>query len=111
MALTMRSHIVSVRPDGSPSMGFCMVNPKTWSIVNSNISQRAPTAWEKQNAKTARNEGLIWRSTRTEEHTSELQSLMRNSYPVICLKKKTHTRNIHTDTHLKTQQDYKTTKS
>src|SRR3546814_10004402 len=27
---------------------------------------------------------------RSEEHTSELQSLMRNSYAVLCLKKKTH---------------------
>src|SRR3546814_4574992 len=27
---------------------------------------------------------------RPEEHTSELQSLMRNSYAVFCLKKKTH---------------------
>src|SRR3546814_3101658 len=32
---------------------------------------------------------------RSEEHTSELQSLMRISYAVFCLKKKhTHTRNI-----------------
>src|SRR3546814_4790591 len=30
---------------------------------------------------------------RSEEHTSELQSLMRTSYAVFCLKKKTH--NIH----------------
>src|SRR3546814_10018580 len=30
---------------------------------------------------------------RSEEHTSELQSLMRNSYAVFCLKKKTHTYN------------------
>src|SRR3546814_7828011 len=28
--------------------------------------------------------------TRSEEHTSELQSLMRTSYAVFCLKKKTH---------------------
>src|SRR3546814_1989477 len=28
---------------------------------------------------------------RSEEHTSELQSLMRISYPVFCLKKKTET--------------------
>src|SRR3546814_7329690 len=28
--------------------------------------------------------------TRSEEHTSELQSLMRNSYAVFCLKKKKH---------------------
>src|SRR3546814_10375302 len=30
------------------------------------------------------------RKERSEEHTSELQSLMRISYAVICLKKKTH---------------------
>src|SRR3546814_5267311 len=30
-------------------------------------------------------------SPRSEEHTSELQSLMRISYAVFCLKKKTHT--------------------
>src|SRR3546814_1521865 len=35
---------------------------------------------------------------RSEEHTSELQSLMRNSYAVFCLKKKTskHTKKQHT---------------
>src|SRR3546814_4261045 len=33
-------------------------------------------------------EALI-QSERSEEHTSELQSLMRNSYAVFCLKKKT----------------------
>src|SRR3546814_1922058 len=33
---------------------------------------------------------------RSEEHTSELQSLMRNSYAVFCLKKKkTHEHNYH----------------
>src|SRR3546814_2357036 len=30
---------------------------------------------------------------RSEEHTSELQSLMRSSYAVFCLKKKTHETN------------------
>src|SRR3546814_3326456 len=30
---------------------------------------------------------------RSEEHTSELQSLMRNSYAVFCLKKKKHKNN------------------
>src|SRR3546814_10510271 len=29
-------------------------------------------------------------AVRSEEHTSELQSLMRNSYAVFCLKKKKH---------------------
>src|SRR3546814_7476980 len=32
-----------------------------------------------------------WVSTRSEEHTSELQSLMRISYAVFCLKKKKYT--------------------
>src|SRR3546814_232253 len=32
---------------------------------------------------------------RSEEHTSELQSLMRISYAVFCLKKKTNDQNIH----------------
>src|SRR3546814_7564717 len=33
---------------------------------------------------------ILWaRSSRSEEHTSELQSQMRNSYAVFCLKKKT----------------------
>src|SRR3546814_2842046 len=35
---------------------------------------------------------------RSEEHTSELQSLMRISYAVFCLKKKKHQVNIHTST-------------
>src|SRR3546814_6250310 len=33
---------------------------------------------------------------RSEEHTSELQSLMRISYAVFCLKKKKKTKQIHT---------------
>src|SRR3546814_8771000 len=32
---------------------------------------------------------------RSEEHTSELQSLMRSSYAVFCLKKKTNTNEIN----------------
>src|SRR3546814_10618780 len=41
---------------------------------------------------------------RSEEHTSELQSLMRISYAVFCLKKKTKT--IHTDPRLEHEQLY-----
>src|SRR3546814_5758630 len=36
---------------------------------------------------------------RSEEHTSELQSLMRISYAVFCLKKKTTTHTKHTNNH------------
>src|SRR3546814_8691333 len=34
------------------------------------------------------------RANRSEEHTSELQSLMRISYAVFCLKKKTHKKQV-----------------
>src|SRR3546814_9573388 len=37
---------------------------------------------------------------RSEEHTSELQSLMRISYAVFCLKKKKHKQNTINDNHL-----------
>src|SRR3546814_5462869 len=40
--------------------------------------------------------GLTVREVRSEEHTSELQSLMRISYAVFCLKKKKTQRNIST---------------
>src|SRR3546814_4713817 len=38
-----------------------------------------------------RGTGRAWIFGRLEEHTSELQSLMRISYAVFCLKKKKHT--------------------
>src|SRR3546814_2023683 len=38
-----------------------------------------------------RREGVDVYDRRSEEHTSELQSLMRISYAVFCLKKNTHT--------------------
>src|SRR3546814_7945371 len=37
----------------------------------------------------------VERAGRSEEHTSELQSLMRNSYAVFCLKKKTNLYDTH----------------
>src|SRR3546814_9183443 len=40
--------------------------------------------------------GVELSSQRSEEHTSELQSLMRISYAVFCLKKKKKTKNCHT---------------
>src|SRR3546814_3139240 len=40
--------------------------------------------------------GVDKTNQRSEEHTSELQSLMRISYAVFCLKKKKHTKYITT---------------
>src|SRR3546814_7915710 len=50
-----------------------------------------------------RRRGLFWSlpafqkpgSLRSEEHTSELQSLMRISYAVFCLKQKNNQNNLH----------------
>src|SRR3546814_3128551 len=45
---------------------------------------------------------VVWRVTdtaRSEEHTSELQSLMRISYAVFCLQNKNTTLNIHIHKH------------
>src|SRR3546814_3362479 len=45
----------------------------------------------RNHAWTARGHPAILSPSRSEEHTSELQSLMRISYAVFCLKKHTHT--------------------
>src|SRR3546814_4122495 len=42
---------------------------------------------------------------RSEEHTSELQSLMRISYAVFCLKKKTYHTQLYNSHNLRPQQD------
>src|SRR3546814_2965650 len=45
---------------------------------------------ERKNEQACRQRIEIGFHVRSEEHTSELQSLMRNSYAVFCLKKKKH---------------------
>src|SRR3546814_3135747 len=50
------------------------------------IAPRAPAAWEEARCPT----DLL----RSEEHTSELQSLMRISYAVFCLKKKKYKQHV-----------------
>src|SRR3546814_6855900 len=47
-------------------------------------------------------------SGRSEEHTSELQSLMRISYAVFCLKKKKHTKHTLIINHTHTTKDINT---
>src|SRR3546814_10480329 len=52
---------------------------------------------------------VIDRRQRSEEHTSELQSLMRISYAVFCLKKNTYRTSTNTQTHLKISLQIRTT--
>src|SRR3546814_8433249 len=46
-------------------------------------------------------------AARSEEHTSELQSLMRISYAVFCLKKKTNIQTRHKDTKSQISSEHK----
>src|SRR3546814_7950141 len=48
--------------------------------------------WHTNCADDAHGSGIMKQGCRSEEHTSELQSLMRISYAVFCLKKKNETR-------------------
>src|SRR3546814_4669482 len=76
-------------------------------IVDTNVSK----LWQKDESSSPaaiRRDALIGkpqpfgrrpRLPRSEEHTSELQSLMRISYAVFCLKKKQNTTNKHNCTH------------
>src|SRR3546814_9324087 len=51
-----------------------------------------PDQYREQDGKSGGESRASHFAYRSEEHTSELQSLMRNSYAVFCLKKKKHTR-------------------
>src|SRR3546814_6388489 len=66
---TVRLRVISTRPSGEKSYTVVLA----WSRTSDFSSVRS-----------------TWRrcSARSEEHTSELQSLMRISYAVLCLKKK-----------------------
>src|SRR3546814_4339066 len=74
-------------------------------------SSQGPTATRVDcpSAHPFRNDGAVRRilernaaELRSEEHTSELQSLMRISYAVFCLKKKTHTAQQMMTVHMRT---------
>src|SRR3546814_7905258 len=70
--------------------------------ATSALNLTASTTWRRSSARrtsptcrtTASSASPSWRgSSRSEEHTSELQSLMRISYAVFCLKKKIQIKN------------------
>src|SRR3546814_3285890 len=52
--------------------------------------QHQHAAGDRRRGQRRRRRHRLGRQYRSEEHTSELQSLMRISYAVFCLKKKTH---------------------
>src|SRR3546814_2384742 len=56
-------------------------------------------------------DSIFLKSVRSEEHTSELQSLMRISYAVFCLKKKHNRPSTHSATTIRTLHTLTTTSS
>src|SRR3546814_3146188 len=66
------------------SVSACM-NDSPKNRTSPAVGRFRPTRWRSS---------VLLPQPRSEEHTSELQSLMRISYAVFCLKKKNHTTNI-----------------
>src|SRR3546814_10379185 len=85
------SHVANQIPRG-PS-GSCAINRNRGAVIQGAISMRAYVA---SAAKTVRElaswEQFLEKTVRSDEHTSELQSLMRISYAVFSLHKKKHYR-------------------
>src|SRR3546814_8191763 len=71
------------------------VQEPEWALVLENLRLRRRSGrsdWQglrRSPVRSCRNASLTSDDRRSEEHTSELQSLMRISYAVFCLKKKT----------------------
>src|SRR3546814_1604501 len=79
---SLRSQAWSVT---TSSTGIALYGVRAAPTVQTTIARRASDA---SACRTARDSPLLPTSRRSEEHTSELQSLMRISYAVFCLKKK-----------------------
>src|SRR3546814_10590262 len=62
-----------------------------WEILKDHVVDISRAFWEHY-CQSPATRGQLSAAERSEEHTSELQSLMRISYAVFCLKKKTKTK-------------------
>src|SRR3546814_7936247 len=76
---------------------------KTIATLNASILHAEAMICELQSAARTSDTPASPKSGRSEEHTSELQSLMRISYAVFCLKKKNKNKNYKQ--HNKTKKD------
>src|SRR3546814_1763314 len=101
---TLPARSSAIAPPSPPSPGTTRritSSVAAWS-VSPRYSTRAAMSWA--TAQRMKNSpqpvpDTPQRSSRSEEHTSELQSLMRISYAVFCLKKKNHNQQHNTLTH------------
>src|SRR3546814_8069288 len=82
----LRVHGFDIRAQSSPELGKSLQRHR---VGAGRWRDDAPAAFEQ--ARKSRLRPTIFRARyRSEEHTSELQSLMRISYAVFCLKKNKH---------------------
>src|SRR3546814_3235003 len=72
----------------SPPVIVAELLPVSSCVCTSSIRTRPSSTDTLTLSPSRRTENLVPSTVRSEEHTSELQSLMRNSYAVFCLKKK-----------------------
>src|SRR3546814_8545180 len=80
-----------------PGIGCCSISAKLYTVACAKYCWAAGCS-------NSNRQGACRNRCRSEEHTSELQSLMRISYAVFCLKKKKTTDNIqHTNNYTSDQ--------
>src|SRR3546814_3651418 len=84
---------IVLRIDGDAAIAVPLANPaKVETVIVQHIFQPSLVRKvEEQRNEAVANPSPATEKPRSEEHTSELQSLMRNSYAVFCLKKKIKT--------------------
>src|SRR3546814_2762416 len=90
------SHHGVARSDEPPRhAGFCRSAP--WARpLSPNDVLLSPAVAPKRRSYRGHSSSRRNRRRRSEEHTSELQSLMRNSYAVFCLKKTKNKKTVNT---------------
>src|SRR3546814_1255776 len=62
-----------------------------WRSLATTVIRRHGSVWTNSSRPGSSTWSRCWQDARSEEHTSELQSLMRISYAVFCLQKKKDT--------------------
>src|SRR3546814_3638166 len=92
------SELKQTPPMGVP--GFVDVGPqKAWTMEIGTRGRVGIASWDvtfyRSNLRSEMLQFALAPDVRSEEHTSELQSLMRISYAVFCLKKKNNTQHQH----------------
>src|SRR3546814_5733227 len=86
--------------------GFCVLAVIFWSR-SSSVKVLTSTTRTCASCSTRFRRASLTPRERSEEHTSELQSLMRISYAVFCLKKKTNNKKNNTNNHRHQQHKHK----